>query len=56
MKGIMSIVGVLFTVFLVLKLTDVVDWSWWLVTAPLWVQFVIVFLANMVYQTLEDKK
>ena len=26
----------LFITFLVLKLTHVVHWSWWLVTAPLW--------------------
>ena len=31
-----SLGGVLFIVFLVLKLTDVIDWSWWWVTAPLW--------------------
>lgn len=29
--------GLLFLVFLVLKLTDVIDWSWWWVTAPLWI-------------------
>lgn len=28
--------GALFLVFLVLKLTDNIDWSWWWVTAPLW--------------------
>ena len=28
---------VLFIVFLVLKLTDVIDWSWWWVTLPLWI-------------------
>lgn len=28
---------VLFIVFLVLKLTDVIDWSWWWVTSPLWI-------------------
>ena len=28
--------GVLFVVFLVLKLTGVISWSWWWVTAPLW--------------------
>ena len=28
--------------FLVLKLTDVIDWSWWWVTAPLWVPWAIV--------------
>lgn len=26
----------LFLVFLVLKLTEVIDWSWWLVTLPLY--------------------
>jgi hypothetical protein len=25
------------TIFITLKLTGVVAWSWWLVTAPLWV-------------------
>lgn len=28
--------GVLFLVFLVLKLCHVIDWSWWWITAPLW--------------------
>ena len=27
---------ILFLVFLVLKLTEVITWSWWWVTAPLW--------------------
>ena len=27
----------LFLVLLVLKLTAVVDWSWWWITAPLWI-------------------
>lgn len=29
--------GLLFITFLVLKLTQVIDWSWWWVTAPLWI-------------------
>ena len=28
--------NLLFLTFLVLKLTHVIDWSWWWVTAPLW--------------------
>lgn len=28
--------GALFIAFLVLKLTHVIAWSWWWVTAPLW--------------------
>jgi len=31
---------VLFIVFLVLKLTGTIDWSWWWVTSPLWIPFV----------------
>ena len=27
----------LFIVFLVLKLTNTIDWSWWWVTSPLWI-------------------
>lgn len=29
--------GLLFITFLVLKLTQVIDWSWWWITAPLWI-------------------
>ena len=32
----MNLMGVLFVVFLVLKLIGVIAWSWWWVTAPLW--------------------
>jgi len=28
---------VLFLIFLVLKLTDKIDWSWWWITSPLWI-------------------
>ena len=31
-----GLMGLLFIVFLVLKLTGVISWSWWWVTAPLW--------------------
>jgi hypothetical protein len=32
----------LFSIFLVLKLTEVIDWSWWFVTAPLWIPSAII--------------
>ena len=32
-----GLASMLFLVFLVLKLTGVIDWSWWWVTAPLWI-------------------
>jgi hypothetical protein len=31
-----SVAGTLFIVFLILKLTHTITWSWWWVTAPLW--------------------
>lgn len=29
--------AILFLIFLVLKLTGYIDWSWWWVTAPVWI-------------------
>ena len=37
---------VVFIVFLILKLTNTIDWSWWWVTSPLWITagFAIIVL------------
>lgn len=45
-EGGISLGTILFVVFLILKLTETIDWSWWWVTAPLWipVAITIVFL------------
>ena len=32
---------ILFIVFLVLKLTGTITWSWWWITAPLWAPLVL---------------
>ena len=40
--------GLLFIVFLVLKLTNVIDWSWWWVTAPLWGIFIIAAIFGLI--------
>lgn len=39
--------GLLAIVFIVLKLTGYIAWSWWWVLAPLWVPFCI-FIAVMI--------
>jgi hypothetical protein len=42
----LTFLQVLFLVFLVLKLTEttvVASWPWWLVTAPLWGGFALIF-------------
>ncbi len=53
--GGIGFTGLLFITFLVLKLTKVIDWSWWWVTAPLWgplAAIVAVFLVVVVYYAL----
>lgn len=53
---------VLFLIFMTLKLTGHIDWSWWWVTAPLWgcvaVCGVIVFIVGILFvlSTLMEKK
>lgn len=47
--------GMLFLLFLGLKLGHVIDWSWWWVTAPLWIPaclvlgiFVVIFFIFLI--------
>lgn len=41
-EGGIGLGTILFIVFLVLKLTETIDWSWWWVTAPLWIPIGLV--------------
>ena len=48
----MGIFGTLFVIFLILKLTNVIDWSWWWITTPLWggiLLWIIVFMAYILF-------
>lgn len=36
-----GVCGLLGVAFVVLKLTGVIDWSWWWVTAPFWGPFAV---------------
>lgn len=47
-----SLLELLFMVFLVLKLTKVIDWSWWFIVLPLLVQALIV----AIHTIAEDKE
>ena len=40
--------------FIALKLTQFIDWSWWLVLLPLYGPFMAVFLAALVYLIYDD--
>lgn len=48
--------SVLFLIFLTLKLTNVIDWSWWWVTCPLWSVFALIMAAAMVIGIIEGVK
>lgn len=48
-SGGISLSGLTFIVFLVLKLCGVIDWSWWWVTAPLWGPFALLIAGLFVY-------
>ena len=39
---------ILFLIFLVLKLTKQIDWSWWWITSPLWISLVLLVVIVLV--------
>lgn len=39
-KGVSGLCTIVFIIFLFLKLTDLVTWSWWWITSPLWLPLV----------------
>lgn len=55
--------GLLTIVFIVLKLTDKIDWSWWWVLSPLWISaltavviVVVVILGVIINEWIKDNK
>ena len=47
-SGGVSFAGLLFLLFLGLKLTNQIDWSWWWVTAPIWGPIALVLVIALV--------
>ena len=48
-SGGIGFFGLLFIVFLILKLTETIAWSWWWVTAPLWATTLIVLTIFLIF-------
>jgi cell division protein FtsW (lipid II flippase) len=46
---------VLFIVFLVLRLTETIMWSYWWVTSPLWIYGVLFVIAAIVFVALSKR-
>jgi len=51
-SGGIGIGMVLFIVFLVLKLTGTINWSWWWVTSPLWIPIALAILVGGIVVTV----
>ena len=41
-NGGIGFLGTLTILFIALKLTHIIDWSWWWVLAPLWIPVAVV--------------
>ena len=41
--------GLLTIVFIVLKLTNIISWSWWWVLAPTWIPVALVLIFGLIY-------
>jgi phosphoglycerol transferase MdoB-like AlkP superfamily enzyme len=59
--GCFGLASLLLVAFIVLKLTHYIDWSWWWVTAPLWIYGILagiliaVVLAIAIIATIFSK-
>jgi hypothetical protein len=43
-SGGIGFTGLLTILFIALKLTHVIDWSWWWVLAPIWIGFALALV------------
>lgn len=47
--------GLLTIAFIVLKLTNYIDWSWWWVLSPIWISIVLAILLITLALIFKDK-
>lgn len=48
----LTVPWILFIVFLVLKLTGFIDWSWWWISSTLWIPILIIIFSLIVVAIL----
>ncbi len=51
-----SFMGLLTILFIALKLTNFIDWSWWWVLSPMWLSAVILVLAVLLLVFIRKAK
>jgi len=54
----MNFLGLLTVLFIGLKLTDFIDWSWWFVLMPLWALPIVIIVLSVIaaFATVTKKK
>ena len=56
-SGGIGFVGLLTVLFIGLKLTNYIDWSWWWVLSPIWISTALVLVAvSYTHLTLPTKR
>lgn len=50
----MSLYSALFLLFLILKLTHVIDWSWWWITSPIWIGVIVFTSLSLFIEWLKE--
>ena len=48
MKISIGFFSLIFLIFLTLKLCGVINWSWWLITLPLWGGYALILLILLI--------
>lgn len=48
--------GLLTVTFIVLKLTGIINWSWWWVLSPVWICAILTLVVVVISIWLHDKK
>lgn len=48
--------GLLTIVFITLKLTGYIDWSWWIVLSPLWVPMILFIVIALIVIIVKEWK
>lgn len=51
-----SFMGMLTILFIGLKLTNYVDWSWWWVLSPIWLGFLLAVFAGLLVVLIQKNK
>lgn len=55
-SGGVGFLGLMFLIFMTLKLTGYITWSWWWVTAPLWGGFALILFIIGVFLIFKGLK